>query len=60
MELITVHLWEENAGYGDMTFNTLKAFHGIMEALKDYRSLNIFWTENYSASDIPREIWCQR
>ncbi|XP_028412290.1 2'-5'-oligoadenylate synthase 1A-like [Dendronephthya gigantea] len=60
MELITIYYWEENTRYSDGTFNTLKAFHGIMEALKDYQSLNIFWTENYSAKDIPSQILRQR
>ncbi|XP_028407355.1 2'-5'-oligoadenylate synthase 1A-like [Dendronephthya gigantea] len=59
MELITIHLWKQNKGY-DGTFNTLKAFHGVMEALKEYRSLNVTWTTNYSTSQIPSEIRRQR
>ncbi|XP_028412305.1 2'-5'-oligoadenylate synthase-like protein 2 isoform X4 [Dendronephthya gigantea] len=60
MELITIHLWEENTEDSDGKFDTLKAFHGVMEALMDYESLNVIWTENYSENDIPSEIKDQR
>lgn len=60
MELITIHLWEKNTKDSDRKFNTLKAFHGVMEALVDYQSLNVFWTKNYSKSDIPSGILDQR
>ncbi|XP_028407281.1 2'-5'-oligoadenylate synthase 3-like [Dendronephthya gigantea] len=56
MELITIHLWEENTRYGNGTFDTLKAFHGVMKALEEYHSLNVIWTTNYSASEIPHEV----
>ena len=59
MELITIHLWEQNAGrYG--SFDILKAFHSIMEALKNYRSLNIIWQTNYNAGEIPENIRTNR
>jgi 2'-5'-oligoadenylate synthetase/2'-5'-oligoadenylate synthase-like protein len=57
MELITIHLWEKNK---PDTFDTLKAFHGVMEALKKYKDLNVIWTKNYSSDDIPENIRSKR
>ena len=60
MELITIDLWKTKKRY-DGTFDTLKAFHGVMEALKNYRSLSVTWTTKfYSTSQIPDEIRSQR
>ncbi|XP_028412286.1 2'-5'-oligoadenylate synthase 3-like [Dendronephthya gigantea] len=59
MELITIHLWEENTT-GDGRFNTLKAFHGIMKTLDEYQSLNVIWMENYHVNDIPFQVQCTR
>lgn len=42
------------------TFNTLKAFRSIMEELKNYESLNIIWTKNYSRCEIPGAIRTER
>ncbi|XP_028412288.1 2'-5'-oligoadenylate synthase 3-like [Dendronephthya gigantea] len=49
MELITIHLWKENKR--PKTFDTLKAFRGVMEALQDYQSLHVTWTMNSSDSE---------
>ena len=53
MELITIHIWEQNSGWFS-SFDTLKGFHGVMEALKNYESLNIIWEKNYYAENIPK------
>ena len=54
MELITIHLWEKNrTRYG--TFDTLKAFRGVMKALQDYESLNVVWKKNYT-KDTPFHV----
>ena len=55
MELITIHLWENNPTITGR-FDTLKAFHGVMKALQDYRSLNAVWSTNYSQALIPNEV----
>lgn len=59
MELITIHLSEKHNVNGG-TFNTLKAFRSIMEELKNYESLNIIWTKNYSRCEIPGAIRTER
>ena len=41
-------------------FNTLKAFHGVVKALQDYRSLNAFWSKNYIQSMIPNHVKMER
>ena len=46
MELITIHLWEQHGR--NRIFNTLKAFRGVMEALRGYESLNAVWRKYYS------------
>ncbi|CAB4030764.1 2 -5 -oligoadenylate synthase 3-like [Paramuricea clavata] len=55
MELITIHLWEKHVG-NDGTFNTLKAFHSVMEELKNWKSLKIIWTKNYPRCEVPDDI----
>ena len=55
MELITIHLWENNRTRNGR-FDTLKAFRGVMEALKGYRSLNAVWETNYSQAMIPNQV----
>ncbi len=59
IELITIHLWEQHTTTNG-TFNTLKAFHGVMEALKDYKTLNVIWTKNYHRYIIPDDIRTKR
>ena len=55
MELITIHLWDNNRTRNGR-FDTLKAFHGVMEALNNYRSLNAVWETNYSQAMIPNNV----
>ena len=55
MELITIHLWEKNRTITGR-FDTLKAFHGVMTALQDYRSLNAVWRTNYNKTMIPKQV----
>jgi hypothetical protein len=61
MELITIHLWEKNKSTCiDGKFNTLKAFHSVMEALRKYNSLYVFWEENYTEEMIPLDVRDER
>ena len=55
LELITIHLWEKNRTTNG-TFDTLKAFHCVMKALRDYESLNVVWEENYTKDMIPFDV----
>ena len=55
MELITIHLWENNQTETGR-FDTLKAFHRVMKALQDYKSLNAVWSTNYSQAMIPNKV----
>ena len=55
MELITIHIWEQNNGWFS-SCDTLTGFHGVMEALKNYESLNVIWEKNYYAGEIPEHI----
>ena len=57
MELITIHLWEENTDEDD-TFDTLRAFHGILKALTSNRieRLDVIWDENYDTDEVPMTI----
>ena len=54
MELITIHLWEQHGRNG--TFNKLKAFRGVIEALQGYESLNAVWEKYYSEAMIPEDV----
>ena len=60
MELITIDRWEENKDDDDDRFDTLKAFHGVMKALRDYESLDVIWNENYQTDDVPENIQRKR
>jgi acid phosphatase class B len=59
IELITIHLCEGSSGWFG-TYDTLKAFHSVMEALENYRSLNVIWTKHYSRYDLPTQIQQER
>ena len=61
IELITIHLWEKNKSTCKKgRFNTLKAFHCVMEALKNYHDLKVVWAENYSENMIPSDMKDER
>ena len=55
MELITIHLWEKNRTINGK-FDTLKAFHGVMKALRDYKCLDVVWEKNYTKDMIPFHV----
>ncbi len=57
MELITIDRWEKNT---DDRFDTLKAFQGVMKALRDYESLDVIWNENYQTHEVPGNIRRER
>ena len=57
MELITIDRWEKNT---DDRFDTLKAFQGVMKALRDYGSLDVIWNENYQTHEVPGNIRRER
>ena len=57
MELITIDFWEKNT---DDRFDTLKAFQGVMKALRDYGSLDVISNENYQTHEVPGNIRRER
>jgi tellurite resistance-related uncharacterized protein len=59
MELVTIHLWEKHKDR-DGTFNTLKALHGVMTALCDYKSLCAIWNDHYRTDEISSSIRTKR
>ena len=58
MELVTIHLWERK-GNPDH-FNTLKAFHNVIETLANNQSIRVIWRDNYPESMIPAHTSSQR
>ena len=58
LELITIHLWEIK-GRPDR-FNTLKAFHKVMETLANNQSIHAIWEVNYDEDMIPEDILSER
>lgn len=58
LELITIHLWG-NEGRPER-FNTLKAFHKVMETLANNQSIHAIWEVNYDEDMIPEDILSER
>ena len=54
LELIVIHLWESKGG--PYRFDTVKAFHSVMEALVHVESLRVTWRNNYTENMIPDHI----
>ena len=58
LELIVVYLWKSKGG--PYRFDTVKAFHSVMEALAHVEFLRVSWKKNYTENMIPDHIRHER
>nr|XP_019589650.1 PREDICTED: 2'-5'-oligoadenylate synthase 2 isoform X1 [Rhinolophus sinicus] len=49
LELLTIYAWEQGSGLAD--FDTAEGFRTVLELIRRYQQLCIFWTVNYNFED---------
>lgn len=49
LELLTIYAWEQGSGLVD--FDTTEGFRTVLELIRRYQQLCIFWTVNYNFED---------